>query len=98
MRVPNKIKVFGWRVCHGILPTWVNLLKRKITGDNVCPICTRFLEAKIHALWDYLVAQDVWVGSQIKLQKCSLGQQDMLQLFEYLMDRLDLEDVELFLL
>ena len=31
------------------------------------------------------------------MQKCPLGQQDMLQLFDYLMDRLDLENVELFL-
>ena len=39
----------------------------------------------------------MWAGSRIKLQKCPLGQQDMLQLFDYLMVRLDLENVELFL-
>lgn len=97
LKFPNKIKVFGWKVCHGILPTQVNLVKRKITGDNAYPICTQFPKTEIHALWDCLVAQDVWAGSRIKLQKYPLGPQDMLQIFDYLMDRLDLENVELFL-
>ncbi|KAL4629020.1 hypothetical protein ACB092_05G279000 [Castanea dentata] len=86
LRVPNKIKIFGWRVFHGILPT-----------GRACPICTRFLETEIHVLLECLAAQDVWVGSRIKLQKCHLGQHDMVQLFQYLLDRLDIEEVELFL-
>lgn len=74
LRVPNKIKVFVWRVCHGILPTWVNLLKRKIIGGNVCPIYTQFPETEIHAIWNCVTAQDEWARSLIKLQKCSLSQ------------------------
>lgn len=51
----------------------------------------------MHVLWECPAAQDIWAGSRIKLQKCHLGQPDMLQLFLYLLDRLDMEDVELFL-
>ncbi|XP_075636839.1 uncharacterized protein LOC142609091 [Castanea sativa] len=40
-------------------------------------------------------AQDIWAGSRIKIQKRHLGQPDMLQLFLYLLDILDMEDVEL---
>ncbi|XP_075645058.1 uncharacterized protein LOC142616054 [Castanea sativa] len=36
VRVPNKLKVFAWRACHEILPTRVNLAKRKIIRENLC--------------------------------------------------------------
>ena len=96
MRVPNKIKIFGWRVFHGILPTWFNLGKKKIIRESVCPICTRLPENELHVFWEYPTAQDVWAGSRIKIQKCNLGQHDMVQLFQYLLDRLDTNEVELF--
>ena len=51
LRLPNKIKVFGWKVYHDILPTWLNLIKRQIIIDNGCPICIIFPESTIHALW-----------------------------------------------
>ena len=87
----NKIKVFGWRACHDILPTCVNLTKRRIIDDNGCPICTRVSESTIHALWDCAAAQDIWAGSIKKLHKGCLhkgcrGQSDMLHLMEYLLD------------
>lgn len=50
LKVPKKIKTFGWRACDGILPTWFTLAKRKIIGDNVCLICTQCLETEIHVL------------------------------------------------
>ena len=96
MRVPNKIKIFGWRVFHGILPTWFNLGKKKIIRESVGPICTRLPENELHVFWEYPTAQDVWAGSRIKIQKCNLGQHDMVQLFQYLLDRLDTNEVELF--
>ena len=97
LRVPNKIKNFGWRVFHGILPTWVNLAKKKIFRERFYPICTRLPETEIHVLWECPTAKDVWAGSRIKLQKCNLEQHDMVQLFQYLIDKLDIEEVELFL-
>ena len=42
-------------------------------------------------------AQDVWAGSSINLQKCSTNQCDVVQLFEFLFDRLTDADFELFL-
>ena len=61
--IPNKIKAFGWKACNDILPTKENLSKRKIIEDEMCPICTRFLESAIHALWECEVAKDLWAGS-----------------------------------
>ena len=40
---------------------------------------------------------DVWVGSSLNLQKCSHGQADMIELMEYLLSRLSLQEMELFL-
>ncbi|KAL0010086.1 hypothetical protein SO802_005194 [Lithocarpus litseifolius] len=81
----------------GILPTRFNLAKRNIIADNGCPICVQCPETEVHVPWDCPAAQDVWAGSRTKLQKCPLGQQDMVQLLAYLMDRLEPEEVELFL-
>ena len=50
LKIPNKIKVFGWRACHDILLTRLNLTKRRIISDNMCPICCRCPESTIHAL------------------------------------------------
>lgn len=36
LKVPNKIKVFGWRACQNILPTQENLVHRRIMVDNTC--------------------------------------------------------------
>ena len=50
LRILNKIKVFGWRACNEILPTKLNLSKRRIIEDAMCPICLRFPELVVHAL------------------------------------------------
>lgn len=34
LKVPNKIKVFGWRACHNILPTRANLAQKRIIQGN----------------------------------------------------------------
>ena len=36
LRIPNKIKVFGWRASHDILPTRRNLKKKRVLTDDVC--------------------------------------------------------------
>ena len=65
------MKVFAWRACHEILPTRVNLAKRNIIGENLCLCCQRAPETVIHAIWECPVAQDVWAGSSIMMQKCT---------------------------
>ena len=55
--------MFGWRACNDILQTKLNLSKQKIIDDVMCPICMRFLESAIHALWECDAAKDVRFGS-----------------------------------
>ena len=95
--MPNKIKIFGWRVCQDILPISENLARRKIIKDSSCGLCKQDTESVLHILWECGVAQDVWASSKIGLQKRARSQVDMLQLFEDLLDKLSGEELELFL-
>ena len=96
LRIPNKIKVFGWRACNEILPTKLNLSKRRIIEDAMCPICLR-LESVVHALRECDTARDVWVGSLKILQKGGSSMADMLQLMEYLLEWVESQDMEVVL-
>ena len=96
MHIPNKIKVFGWRACHGILPTRDNLLRKHVVENNICELCKRTSVTELHTLWNYSVAQDVWAGSMRKLHKSKGGQCDFLHLVEELMLKLSREELDLF--
>ena len=84
LKVPNKIKVFGWKASCNIPPIRVNLVQRRIIQDNRCEVCKIEAETRIHALCNYGVARDEWAGCLACLQKCVGDQADMLQLIEEL--------------
>ncbi|KAL0007403.1 hypothetical protein SO802_008905 [Lithocarpus litseifolius] len=48
LKVPSKLKVFGWRACQEILPTRVSLAKRKILDGDRCRCCKRVAELDCH--------------------------------------------------
>lgn len=64
--------------------------------DSSCELCRQGAETVLHVLWECGVAQDVWAGSKVCLQKCMMARADILQLIEDLMTRLTVEDMELF--
>ena len=74
----------------------MNLTRRRVVQEEKCSVCTLELESTIHALWDCAVAQDIWAGSARKLQKLKHGQPDLLHLMDELLERLSLEELELF--
>jgi hypothetical protein len=49
--VPRPMKMFMWRACHNLLPTRVNLVKRKVIDNALCPCCGRENETVLHVLW-----------------------------------------------
>ena len=49
-----------------------------------------------HALWECATVQDIWAGSISKSQKGCFVSSDTLQLMEFLVDRLLVEELELF--
>jgi len=59
--VPNKAKVFGWRVLLDRLPTKVNLEYRGVDlSCNLCLLCNKEVESIQHLLITCEVAQD-WI-------------------------------------
>ena len=56
--------------------------------DSSSKLCRQDAEFVLHVLWECGVAQDVWAGSKVCLQKCMMNRGDILQLVEDLMDRL----------
>jgi hypothetical protein len=55
-----------WKAVNNILPTRVNLFKRKVVEDPMCQCYKQEEETIIHVLWTYLAAMDVW-GSGPKI-------------------------------
>ena len=49
------------------------LTKRKVTMDDLCPICTLEEETCFHILWSCPSARDVWNGSIRRFHKSSLN-------------------------
>ncbi|KAK3193743.1 hypothetical protein Dsin_025053 [Dipteronia sinensis] len=51
LKIPAKVNIFIWRVCHGWLPTLSQLAKYGVHVGVTCPVCMRNLETIMHALW-----------------------------------------------
>ena len=74
-----------------------NLARQRIIEDGICEFCKQETEIVLHALWGCGVAWDVWADSHRRIQKCGGGHADFVQLIEELMDKLAVEELELFL-
>ncbi|WVZ60625.1 hypothetical protein U9M48_010618, partial [Paspalum notatum var. saurae] len=44
LKVPNKVKMFMWRLAHNSLPVRRNLVRRGVRLDTICPLCKRLDE------------------------------------------------------
>lgn len=85
-RVQPKIKHFIWKALKGILPTRVNLRKKKIPVDSMCPICMRKEETVEHLLCSCDRVRAVWFGSQFNWS-VEMGESENLQ--HWIMSKLD---------
>ncbi|XP_022722206.1 uncharacterized protein LOC111279525 [Durio zibethinus] len=57
--IPNKVKVFGWRLCHDILSVYKNLNKRKMVKQATSPRCKQEDESSLHAIKDCIFPAEV---------------------------------------
>jgi hypothetical protein len=83
------------RAGHNVLPTRVNLLKRKIVEVAICPCCESAEENLIRAIWTCPAAHDVWGSKLSHFQKCSWEVLNFMGLFEHCVQRFSKENIEL---
>lgn len=70
LNIPGVVaKQFLWKTCQDILPTRVNLAKKKFTVDVNCPIFKIKEETLIHVLQKCPAARDVWGEKDSPLHK-----------------------------
>jgi hypothetical protein len=68
LKLPGKVKMFCWRLCHNSLPTRMNIKRKRVDLDTRCPMCNRadedgghlFLKCKhVKPVWRTLLLEDV---------------------------------------
>jgi hypothetical protein len=96
LNVPNAVKMFLWKACHDLLSTKVNLLKRGVCDNSLCPICLLEEELVVHVVWACPATNDAWGETRIRLQKSSCEASEFSQFFLDVVTRCDKEEVELF--
>jgi hypothetical protein len=70
LKVPAKIKIFGWRALKGLLPCRAILANRHVGDVGGCPICQNGAEDIKHMIFTCDRAKQVW---------CSLGIEEKIQ-------------------
>ena len=73
LRIPNKIKHFGWRACTDSLPTLANLHRRKVVNSPLYSNCDRARETVCHAIWECDKVLDCWGHGFKKLRSMDRG-------------------------
>uniref|UniRef100_A0A7N2MTJ9 RNase H type-1 domain-containing protein n=1 Tax=Quercus lobata TaxID=97700 RepID=A0A7N2MTJ9_QUELO len=79
--LPHKVRHFEWRACRDILPTKVNLMRRKVVNDQFCVECSLEVETTGHMFWTCPRAREVWACSKV----VRLVNQERMQSFQDLM-------------
>ena len=62
-----KIQTFGWKVLHDSIPVRVNLMKRKLCDDGLCPMCGEENETVMHALVKCEGSAMIWRVSPLRI-------------------------------
>jgi ribonuclease HI len=60
LQIPSKIKIFGWRVLHAMIPCKGVLANRHIGNMAGCPICADGCEDIKHMMFTCERAKEVW--------------------------------------
>jgi hypothetical protein len=70
---PMKVKQFVWRLTHDSLPLRMNIKRRGVKLDPICPVCLRLDEVGAHTFLNCKVMKNCWRSLQledIRLKLC----------------------------
>lgn len=59
----ERIKILIWMISQKSLPTLNQLVRRKITDDDLCSLCSSSRESCLHIFWACPFARAVWFSS-----------------------------------
>ena len=60
LNIPAKGRIFAWRLCKDAIPTMLNLNKRRVQVEPICPLCKGDMESVEHAIFKCDIACCVW--------------------------------------
>lgn len=72
--LPGKVRMFLWRLAHNSLPTRMNIKRKHIELDTLCPMCSRLDEDGSHLFLKCKKVKAVWREQQledVRLQLCA---------------------------
>lgn len=64
LKVPERIKLFDWKLSHNKLQT-KDILKFFFTKDDICPIRHKKLETNLHSIFFYKNIKHIWFYSSL---------------------------------
>jgi hypothetical protein len=94
VRGPRVLNSFLWKACANVLPTKVNLHRRGVIEDAMCPICSNQPETVCHVLWNCPAASDVWLECPSRIQKSVVVEDSFLSIFQQLQEKFDEHDLQ----
>jgi hypothetical protein len=65
LKLPSKVKIFIWRVLHGILPLKCISANQHIGTSGSCPICNQGAEDVRHLLFQCPAAKTIWQALEL---------------------------------
>lgn len=88
MEVPNKVKMFMWRLAHNSLAVRRNLVRRGMKEDTLCPMCRRLDEDPGHIFFKCKQVKECWRGLNLEehrkiLATCCSGRDMMLKIWSF---------------
>ncbi|KAF5451861.1 hypothetical protein F2P56_026923 [Juglans regia] len=95
LNTPEVVKMFIWKAVVNNLPTKLNLNRRRVIENPLCPVCGRENESICHILWSCSAAADVWADKESPVQKWQGMEEDFMDLWVKLTEKLPRQDLDL---
>lgn len=91
LKVPAKIKIFGWRALKGLVPCRAILANRHVGDSGGCPVCQNGPEDIKHMIFTCARAKQVWnsLGVEDRIQRLCMTERSGSVILEEILIRED---------